>query len=121
MVMLLLTFSTIVRADNDVLFIQKGSPAPFSGVLFPEIKANELRRDLLESDKTKIQLESERQTSKNLLQLTQLKETEIELYRKQNVRLQRLGDTNSKMNYIWFGLGILATGVAVYGAGGLAR
>lgn len=116
----MLTFSINAKA-NDVLFIEKGSAAPFSGVLFPEDKASELRRDLLESDKTKIYLESERQTSKNLVQLSQLKDSEIELYRKQNVRLQRLEDSSSKMNYIWFGLGILATGVAVYGAGGLSR
>ena len=117
----LLLIGSINAKANDVLFIEKGTPAPYSGVLFTEPKARELRNDILESSKTELQLESEKAKSGNLLQLVQLKDTEIELYRKQNQRLLRLEDTNSKMNYIWFGLGILATGVAVYGAGGLAR
>lgn len=119
--MLLLIGSTTAKADNDVTFIEKGSSAPYSGILFTEQKARQLRNDLLESDKHVIMYESEKQTSKNLFQLVQLKDSEIELYQKQNKRLLRLEDSSSRMNYIWFGLGILATGVAVYGAGGLAR
>jgi hypothetical protein len=79
----LLTFSTIGSTD-DVVFINKGTPAPYSGILFTEQKAGELRKEVLESDKTQILLESEKQTNKNLLQITDLKEQEIELYRKQN-------------------------------------
>lgn len=113
--------SSTTGRTEDVLFIEKGSTAPFSGILFTESKAKEIRSDLLESDKLKLQLESQRLTNKNFIELSQLKDAEIELYKKQNQRLLRSEQTSNTMNYIWFGLGILATGVAVYGAGGLAR
>jgi hypothetical protein len=106
---------------NDVVFINKGTPAPYSGILFTEQKAGELRKEVLESDKTQILLESEKQTNKNLLQIVNLKDKEIELYQKQNMRLLRLEDNSDTMRYVWFGLGVIVTGVAVYGAGGLAR
>jgi hypothetical protein len=115
-----LIFSISVMA-NDVVFINKGTPAPYSGILFTEQKAGELRKEVLESDKTQILLESEKQTNKNLLQIVNLKDKEIELYQKQNMRLLRLEDNSDTMRYVWFGLGVIVTGVAVYGAGGLAR
>jgi len=119
--MLLLTFSTTIKADTDVVFIDKNSPAPFSGILFTELKAKEVRADILESDKTKILLQSELFKSQRLQQIIELKETEIELYRKQNQRLLVNERSSDSLTYIWFGLGVLATGMAVYGAGSLAR
>lgn len=119
--MLLLTFSTIAGANTDVVFINKGSAAPFDGILFTETKAKELRSDILESEKTKILLQSQLQKSNTLQQIIKLKETEIELYRKQNQRLLVDQNISSTLNYVWFGLGVLATGIAVYGAGSLAR
>jgi hypothetical protein len=119
--MLLLIFSTTIKANTDVVFINKDSPAPFDGILFTESKAKELRADILESEKTKILLQSQRNKSDTLHQIIELKETEIELYRKENKRLLVNQNMSSTLNYVWFGLGVLATGIAVYGAGSLAR
>ena len=119
--MLLLIFSTTIKANTDVVFINKNSPAPFDGILFTESKAKELRSDILESEKTKILLQSQLHKSETLQQIIQLKEKEIELYRTQNQRLMVNQNVSSSLNYIWFGLGVLATGIAVYGAGSLAR
>ena len=116
----LLIFSATVGA-NDVIFIEKGKPAPFSGILFMEEKANELRREVLELDKSRIRVEA---LSKQL-QLSEtrieLKDEQIELYRLQNKRLERANNSSNTMQYIWFSLGILVTGAAVYGAGALSK
>ena len=117
---LLLTGLTNVEA-NDVVFIEKNQPAPFSGILFSEQEAKQIRRDLLEADKTILQLQSSNSKSETLLQIIELKTEEIELYRAQNNRLIKSEQTSETMRYVWFGLGVLATGMAVYGAGALAR
>lgn len=119
--MLLLIFSTTTKANTDVVFINKDSPAPFDGILFTESKAKELRQDILESEKTKILLQSQLHKSDTLQQIIQLKETEVELYRKENQRLVVRQNTSDTLTYVWFGLGVLATSLAVYGAGSLAR
>ncbi len=106
---------------NDVVFIEKNQPAPFSGILFSEQEAKQIRRDLLESDKTILQLHTANEKSKALSQIIELKSEEIELYRAQNTRLIKAEQTSETMRYVWFGLGVLATGMAVYGAGALAR
>jgi hypothetical protein len=106
---------------QDSQFIEKDQKAPYSGILFTEKKAQDIRTELLDGDKNKLLLETERNRSSRLGQIIELKNEEIELYNKQNVRLMKSNDRSDTLNYIWFGLGILATGIAVYGAGGLAR
>lgn len=106
---------------QDTQYIEKGQPAPYSGILFTEKKAQELRSELLDGDKNKLFLETEKNRSLRLGQIIELKDEEIELYRKQNERLLKTTDRSDTLNYVWFGLGILATGLAVYGAGSLAR
>lgn len=112
--------STIGNTE-DAIYLEKNKPAPFTGILFTESKANQLRSDLLESDKDKLRLTSEQLKVQNLHSVIQLKDSEIELYAKQNQRLIKAEQTSNTMQYIWFGLGVLATGAAVYGAGALAR
>lgn len=107
--------------EDDVVYIEKGEKVPYSGVLFPEQLAKQLRRDLLESDKQVLRLENERSKTERLSEVIKLKDAEIELYETQNKRLVRAESASNTMSYIWFGLGILTTGVAVYGAGGLSR
>jgi spermidine synthase len=107
--------------EQDAIYLDKDKPAPFSGILFSESKARQFRSDLLEADKIVLQLESEKSKSHNLFQIIQLKEEEIEQYSAQNQRLLKAEQTSNTMQYIWFGLGILATSAAVYGAGALAR
>jgi hypothetical protein len=119
---LLIGLTTVSNVGaQDAVYIQKGQPAPYSGIIFTESAANELRSEVLEKQKlklTNLSLQNERDMYKSV---AGLKGEQIEQYRRQNDALLRLDTTNKTMNYVWFGLGILATGVAVYGARGLAK
>lgn len=118
----MLTFSTIAASqNNDVVSIAKGAPAPFSGILFTEEKANDIRRELLEGDKTAVKLQAREEQLKLHQTMLELKSSEVELYRKQNERLERSNRSSDTMNYVWFGLGVFLTGAAVYAAGSLSR
>lgn len=123
--MSLLIFSTTVRANEDVVSIEKGKAAPFSGLLFTNKKANEIRREVLELDKTRIMLESRNERLEIFQSRLKLRDEEIELYRRQNERLIKQNNSNKSVGsverMVWFGLGILATAGAVYGAGALSR
>lgn len=121
LVSLLLIGSVDVSNAQDAQYIDKGQPAPYSGILFTEKKAQDIRSELLEGDKTKLLLETEKHRSQRFLQVIELKDEEIELYNKQNQRLMKVNDRSDTMNIMWFGLGVLATGLAVYGAGALSR
>jgi hypothetical protein len=116
----LLIFSTTIKA-NDVVYIQKDQKAPFSGILFSESKAKEIRSDLLEADKVKLQLQSSEFKYSNMQRIVELKDEEIKLYQVQNERLIQASNTNEISNYVWFGLGVLATGLSVFAAGSLAK
>jgi hypothetical protein len=113
--------NNVYGVDNDPVYLSSGERAPFNGILFSESKAQSIRSELLESDKTKLLLETEKNRTIRLGQIIELKDEEIELYHKQNQRLNKINDRSDTLNYIWFGLGVLATGAAVYGAGALAR
>ena len=121
---ILLIFSTTARS-NDVISIKKGTPAPFTGILFTEDKAKELRTELLELDKSRIILLSKEQQLGIFQDRLELRDEEIELYRSQNERLMKQNGTNKDVGMIervvWFGLGVIVTGAAVYAAGSLAR
>jgi hypothetical protein len=120
LVLICLIGSTVANSQDSV-YLDKDKPAPFSGILFTEKKAQSIRAELLEGDKTKLLLETEKHRSERLGQIVALKDEEIELYNKQNQRLLKSNERSDTLNYIWFGLGILATGAAVYGAGALSR
>lgn len=122
LVAILLTGSIGVNngiCGSDPTFLEKGQQAPFSGILFSEDKAQRVRNDLLEADKTKLLLETEKHRAERLGQILSLKDEEIELYAKQNQRLLKTNERSDTLNYMWFGLGILFTSLAVYGAGSL--
>lgn len=55
----------------------------------------------------------------------QLRDEEVELYKTQNDSLVKQNRSNKSVGslerMVWFGLGVLATGAAVYGAGSLAK
>jgi len=112
--------SNEARAEDSVS-ISRGQPAPFSGILFTDEKAADIRNDLLEGDKNKLLLETEKHRTERLLTIGKMKDEEIELYRTQNQRLLKTNDRSDTVNMLWFGLGIVVTGMAVYGAGSLAR
>lgn len=117
---LILATSLTSRAQ-DAISIQKGQPAPYSGVLFSEDRANSIRKQLVDKDILSVQLSAAEERHILSEQIIKLKDFEIELFRKQNQRLVKASETTEAMKIIYFGLGILATGAAVYGAGALSR
>lgn len=117
---ILLTFSTEGIA-NETFFVQKGEKAPITGYLFNEQHTRDIRRELLDKDELSVRLQSARGQLQNYEHILKLKDSEIESYKTQNQRLVKLDQNNETMKYVWFGLGILVTGMAVYGAGSLSR
>ncbi len=110
----------IASSDSDVLYIDKGVETPFKGYLFPEAKALNFRKQLIELDTLKA-LETSYNKSIDLYK----KNEDIYNY-KVNVLLEqndKLADAMYKAkdrgvweNRFWFGMGILVSGLAVYGA-----
>lgn len=122
----LLTFLMIFSISlnswgNDVVFLQEGQMAPYSGVLFPESKANELRGSLLELKIKSIENETIREQRDFYHKVTRIKAEEVESFRVQNQRLVKQNENNDTSKLIYFGLGILVSGLAVYGARGLSK
>lgn len=118
--MTLLIFSTIGNA-NEAVFIKKNESAPFSGFIFSEQHAREIRKELIEKDIATAEVQSARQQLKNFSRIIELKDEEIESYASQNQRLLKYKESSDNMKYVWFGLGIVVTGIAVYSAQGLSR
>ena len=115
--------NNVCCADNndDTVFIKKDERAPFTGHLMSEQRAERTRQELIELDQKRLLLETEQHRTQRLGVIISLKDEEIELYNKQNERLLKANKQSDTLQYIWFGLGVLATGLAVYGAGSLAR
>ena len=106
---------------NDVVFLSKGQAAPYTGILFPEQTANELRRSLLESEIKSLENESLREQRDFYHEVTRIKTEEVESFRTQNQRLVMQQENSKVQSMIYFGLGVLVTGLAVYGARGLSK
>lgn len=105
---------------GDVTFIEKGVPAPYTGHLFTEAKAQSVRRELLEKDQlvifTKALLENETRHKK----IISNQQDQVKILLTQNEKLvKRAQDTESLPMYeriFWTGLGVAVTGFAIYGA-----
>lgn len=116
----LIVLNSTALAGNQVIYLEQDKPAPYSGVLFPVEKANELRKAVIE-------LETLRALNESYIKSIDLYQTSIQLTDK---KFQALNEQNEKLSLalvesrsssdlqkiIWFGLGVLATGFAVYGA-----
>lgn len=122
--MMLLIFSTSVSRTahaEDVTWISKGSQSPYSGVLFPEAKAKELRIEILEGEKFKVINESLQRNNEAYKEALDLSRSNTKVLREQNEKLINAQNHNGFEKALWFGLGVLATSLAVYGAASLAR
>lgn len=113
MLRILLIGLMIVTSFNigatDVFPLKKNSPAPFTGLLFSDEKANAVRKELIELYALRVQFKANEKQLQLHQQIIKLKSEEIELFRKQNGKLVVANKSAKTMNYIAFGLGILAT------------
>lgn len=110
---------TQVMAQEAVQPINKGSAAPFTGILFPEKDAQDLRKELIELDTTKLLNESLQKSLSLEHDSFDHQQAKINLLLDQNDKLaERVykADSFSTWEKIgWFGLGILTTGLCFYG------
>lgn len=92
--------------------INKGQPAPYSGLLFNQDEAKKLQVISLEHDSYKEQLTLQQSnidllTTKSTLLTTDNNTMSKELYDERQ--------TNNLTKILWFGLGVVLTGVTAYG------
>lgn len=111
------------ECPEDIQIIEKGQVANCDGLLFSKEAA-------LEVDKTQKDAKYYKELSTNLLERRELTNKEIsvldkrlKIYMDQSTLLAKEVHRKEKQDkwqqFIWFGLGVLATGVAVHGAGQL--
>lgn len=122
--LLLTTFLSFLMIVNnglaqDAVFIEKDKTAPFSGILFTEPKAREIRLQLLERDAF---IKINESLEKSLVAVSnnqKVMEERIQAYKTDNDSLSKeLRSSQSFTSWeklIWFGLGVVATSLAVYG------
>lgn len=120
-VFLLISFPS----QAEVRLLQEGDKAPYKGYLFDIETEKKIRIDLLQLDYYKALDQHNIKIIKLMQDNEDLMNKRIELYQKQNLNLnEQLAsskDINTIERIVWFGLGILATGFAFYGARQLAK
>jgi hypothetical protein len=104
--------------SEDAVLINKNDKAPFTGVLLDTKKAQEYKNTTVERDNLK-DLNLSLSTSLNLqTDLIQRKDTQLKLVLDQNDKLsqsvEKSRDTSELEKIVWFGLGIIISGISVY-------
>lgn len=117
--------SVVAGPNYKVILLEQGAAAPFQGYLFPKDKALDLRKELIELDTLKA-LEKSYIKSIDLYILNENRMNEkINILLEHNDKLAstlaKSEDRDAFENKIWFAMGILVTGLAVYGAGQLSK
>lgn len=105
--------------EEGTAIVEQGQKAPFSGLLFNEKKANELRNNQIELRK-QVELNSSLSQSLNLEQNNyKLSETKANALLEQNTKMAQELRSERSMSGLerifWFGLGAVLTGAAAYG------
>jgi uncharacterized membrane protein len=118
----LLSFSALAK---DVTYIEAGTPAPYSGHLFTPKKAAEIRKELLEKDQLKIFTEALLKNEVRYNKIINNQQEQIKILEEHTTKLYKIAEESQQMQtyqkVLWFGLGVFATSLAVYGAGQLVK
>lgn len=105
---------------DDVTYLDKNQPAPYEGYLFTTDKAKDTRIKLIERSTFEGINQSLVKTNTLLQTNSDLKDQQIKIVMDRNDDLSKsLKDAESTSNWeriIYFGLGVLATSAAFYGA-----
>jgi hypothetical protein len=92
-------------------------------ICFPKDTAVAMRKDLLRKDFLEAESKSLHKNLELSTKALAIRKEQLDISRADSdrlaERLRKTSDTSGLYNYLWFGLGVLATGVAVYGAGRL--
>lgn len=101
-------------------FILKNDIAPYDGVLLPLKQAERVRSDLIEIDTLRAMNESYAKSVQLYKQTIQLSDSKYNTLLDQNdklaVALVESRRSSDLQKIMWFGLGVIATGFALYGA-----
>lgn len=107
------------QADQ-VRYLLKGETAPYTGFLFDEEKANNIKNAVVERDGYKLINESLERSIQLHKANQELYIQQRDIFRTQNdklaIELEKERSTSTLSHILWFSLGVLATGIAVYGA-----
>ena len=105
---------------TEAVNLKKDERAPFEGVLFPFELAQKTRYQLLECDIKKELIASYDKSIRLYKENETYYDNKVNILLKQNDELSKAlteSKTSSDLTKIlWFGLGVVATGLAVYGA-----
>lgn len=105
------------RAD-DVVYLTKDTPSPYTGYLFPEEKAKLIRTQLIDLDELKYENASFQKSIDLYKKNEDLYSQKVNLLLDQNNKLvdtvykeQQVSNLEKAM---WFSIGVIATGLGVY-------
>lgn len=119
-ILLIFILTINISFGQESKFLKKDSLVPFDGYLVTPQRVEELRKGILERDKYKLLNESLEKSLSLEKTNNELQEKKVTLLTEQNDRLgQTLGETRNSSDFnkiLWFSLGIIATGLAIYGA-----
>lgn len=124
-ILLISLIATNSFADNDVVSLLKGQPAPFDGLLFTIPKAEDLKRSVVERDNYKLLSESLERSIDLFKKNDELNNQKVNILLEQNDKLAKnlyeARSTSTAERVLWFGLGLAVTGMAIYGAKTLTK
>lgn len=115
-----LIISNVALAEQKIISINEGEKAPFTGILFPKDQAEQNRYRLLEAE-TILRVNESLNTSLNLYKDNA--KIDAEKYKNSSDQVINItkayNDSKSLTNVerlIWFGFGVVASGLAVWAA-----
>lgn len=115
-----LSFGPAALAEEQAEYLPKDTKAPYEGILLPIEKAAELRKGLIELQTLKVINESYKKSIQLYQESIQLNDQKYNtLLNETNNLSMALSDarkSNDLQKILWFGLGVLASGFALYGA-----
>jgi len=107
-------------AEEKVDYLEKGTPMPYSGFVFPVSKAQDCRLALIEKEQYEAIKASYDRSIKLYKTTERISDDKMLALSQENFNLStQLSETKSSSQYsniLWFGLGVLATGLSIYGA-----
>ena len=116
----LICSTSLTARSEDVVIVEKDKPAPYTGVLFPREKAQEIRIKLLENDRLNETNASYGKSIELYKKSEDIQNQKINTLLEQNDKLAKsLGEAHSTTSFervADFIGGVLLTSAAVYGA-----
>lgn len=115
---ILLIFSISLTSLNsyaeDVVFVEKGKPAPYDGLLFTPEKAKEIRIKLIDGELAQSSNDSFRKTIELQKSILEAKDKQNTILLDQNDRLAKAAYDSQKMS-TWEKVGYFVGGIIVFG------